>query len=71
MEVMAIVNSLKEVEDRKNLDIKREEMLRVLNRVMEDLDNDVLNLEGFHLFSFTWEMGYQALKDRARTIAGK
>jgi hypothetical protein len=24
---------------------------------MEDLDNDVLNLEGFHLFSITWEMG--------------
>jgi TRAP transporter TAXI family solute receptor len=71
MEVMAIVNSLKEVEDRKNLDIKREEMLRVLNRVMEDLDNDVLNLEGFHLFSFTWEMGYEALKERARIIAGK
>ena len=70
-EVMAIVNSLKDTHDQEHLDSKREAMLSVLNRVMEDLDNDVLNLEGFHLFSFTWEMGYETLKERARIIAGK
>ena len=67
-EVMAIVNDLQETKDLAGLDLKREAMLNVLNRVMEDLDKDVLNLEGFHLFSFTWEMGYQALKERARTL---
>ena len=50
---------------------QREAMLNVLNRVMEDLDKDVLNLEGFHLFSFTWEMGYQALKERVRAVKAK
>jgi TRAP transporter TAXI family solute receptor len=67
-EIMAIVNDLQETKDLAGLDLKREAMLNVLNRVMEDLDNDVLNLEGFHLFSFTWEMGYQALKERSRAL---
>lgn len=67
-EVMTIVNELKSTQDMDGLEEKREAMLNVLNRVMEDLDKDVLNLEGFHLFSFTWEMGYQALKERARAL---
>ncbi len=67
-EIMAIVNDLQETQDLAGLDLKREAMLNVLNRVMADLDHDVLNLEGFHLFSFTWEMGYQALKERARAL---
>jgi len=70
-EVMTIVNGLKDIHDVAGLDLKREAMLNVLNRVMEDLDKDVLNLEGFHLFSFTWEMGYQALKERVRAVKAK
>lgn len=70
-EVMAIVNELPEVKDLTGLDLKRAAMLGVLNRVMDDLDKDVLNLEGFHLFSFTWEMGYQALKERVRALKTK
>jgi TRAP transporter TAXI family solute receptor len=66
--VMAIVNDLPHTHDLEGLNHKREAMLQILNRVMEDLDNDVLNLEGFHLFSFAWEMGYQALQERHHAV---
>jgi TRAP transporter TAXI family solute receptor len=63
-EVMHILNELQLPQDAEKINKKRTELVGILNRVMEDLDNDVLTIEGFHLFSFTWETAYQALREK-------
>jgi TRAP transporter TAXI family solute receptor len=68
-EVMHILNALQHPQDADFLSQKRTELVGILNRVMADLDNDILTIEGFHLFSFTWETTYKALREKEIQLA--
>lgn len=63
-QVMHVLNELQAPQSPAQLSAKRQQLVAILNQVMDDLDNDVLTIEGFHLFSFTWETAYKAMREK-------
>jgi len=63
-EILALYGKVKESYDPGAIGTKREEMLQVLVRVLDDAEEGKVTEEGFQVFSLTWQAVYGALRDR-------
>jgi len=46
----------------------KEELIRMLEDVIDDLDRDRIHPEGFNFFSFTWNVAYNTLKEQEENV---
>jgi hypothetical protein len=63
-EILALYGKVKQSCDPGAIGTKREEMLQVLVRVLDDAEEGKVTEEGFQVFSLTWQAVYGALRDR-------
>ena len=63
-EILALYGKAKESYDPGAIGSKKEEMLQVLVRVLDDAEEGKVTEEGFQVFSLTWQAVYGALRDR-------
>jgi len=63
-EMLALYGEVKDSHDPVAIGTKREEMLQVLVRVLDDAEEGQVTEEGFQVFSLTWQAVYGALRDR-------
>ena len=63
-EMLALYGEVKDSDDPVAIGTKKEEMLQVLVRVLDDAEEGQVTEEGFQVFSLTWQAVYGALRDR-------
>lgn len=63
-EMLALYGEVKDSDDLGAIGRKKEEMLQVLVRVLDDAEEGQVTEEGFQVFSLTWQAVYGALRDR-------
>lgn len=64
LEILALLEQLQGIDDLPRLQGVREQLLRILREVVEDLDNDRITAESFQSFAFPWEMAILLLHQR-------
>ncbi|MEL7121008.1 MAG: TAXI family TRAP transporter solute-binding subunit [Bacteroidota bacterium] len=42
----------------------KKQIMEILSRVVDDLDRDKINAEGFHFFSFTWQVAHDLIIEK-------
>jgi hypothetical protein len=62
--MLALYGDVRDSDDRMAIRRKKEEMLQVLVRVLDDAEEGLVTEEGFQVFSLTWQAIYGALRDR-------
>jgi len=63
-EMLSLYGDVKESDDLTAIGRKKEEMLQVLVRVLDDAEEGLVTEEGFQVFSLTWQAVNGALRDR-------
>jgi TRAP transporter TAXI family solute receptor len=63
-EILALYSGVRDEEDRARVAARKDEMLEVLIRVLDDAEEGRVTEEGFQVFSLTWQAVYGALRDR-------
>jgi uncharacterized protein len=64
LEILELLEQLQGVDDLPTLQGIREQLLKILREVVEDLDNDRITAESFQSFAFPWEMAIVLLHQR-------
>ena len=69
LRLLAMRQNIAECESIDALDRRQEELYQILEEVVREVDNDRVNADGFHYFSFTWNALREAVRDRRAVLS--
>jgi uncharacterized protein len=64
LEILELLEKSQNIQDTQTLQKLRDELLKILREVIEDLDNDRITATSFQAFAFPWEMAIVLLHQR-------
>lgn len=65
-EVLKIADQLRMAKDSKELEVYRAKMIEVMHQIVDDLDHDRVNSQGFQFFTFAWNYANTTIRERER-----
>jgi TRAP transporter TAXI family solute receptor len=71
MEILGLIKLVRSAKNLWDLQKVRQKLFDIFSRVLEDLDQDRISTESFHLFVFPWDVAIGAIRHRELTLKGR
>jgi len=67
-ELLGIKDQIKEVININEINSLKNRMMKILENVVNELDEDRISNDGFQVFSFTWKVIYEIISEKEREL---
>lgn len=67
-DIVKMIFEIRKTEDPNFLANQKTKIMDILAKVVDDLDHDVINTEGFKFFSFTWQVAHDAIQEKEEEL---
>lgn len=68
LEILSLIQKIRQAGTFEELDLLQEELFEIFRQVIVDLDEDRIDCDSFHSFTFTWETALKIAGDREKVL---
>lgn len=66
--ILSLIQKIRQAKTLDEIDLLQEELFEIFNQVIVDLDEDRIDSDSFHSFTFTWETAIKIAREREKML---